>query len=224
MDSIWNLLVLPLGLGLLGFVEPCSIGSSLLFIRYVEDKPESVRAMQAAVFMVTRGLFIGGLGALAAIIGTAFAGFQQAGWLLLGSIYIGLGLLYLSGNAGRVMRTVGPGMERLSGTGGAVALAVLFGLNIPACAAPLLAALLAPAALGTSNVLEGFIMLAVFGLALSLPLVLALIWEPARRVLDRLNILSRRVPTVLGLLFVALGVWSIYLALFVPAGLQGSIP
>lgn len=217
MDFVWSFLIFPFALGLIGFIEPCSVGSSLLFIGYIEGKPARVQAMQAAVFMATRALFIGGLGALAAVVGAAFTGFQQAGWLLLGSLYIGLGLLYLSGNAGHVMRTVGPGVRRLSGTGGAVALAVLFGLNIPACAAPLLAALLAPAALGSANVVEGFMMLAVFGLALSLPLVMALLWEPARRLLDRLSVLSRRVPTILGLLFVALGAWSMYFALFVPA-------
>lgn len=222
MDSLWNLLVLPLGLGLLGFVEPCSVGSSLLFVRYVEGKPEAVVTAQAVVFTLTRALFIGGLGALAAIAGTAFAGFQQAGRLLLGSLYLGLGLLYLTGNAGRVMRTVGPGTKRLSGKRGALALAVLFGLNIPACAAPLLAALLAPAALGSGQVVRGFVMLGVFGLALSLPLFAALLWKPARRLLDRLTVLSRRVPIILGLVFVALGTWSLYFALFVPAGVPSA--
>jgi cytochrome c-type biogenesis protein len=220
MDLAWSLIILPLALGLLGFVEPCTIGSSLLFVQYVEDEPPRIRIVQAVIFTVTRALFIGGLGATAAIIGTAFAGFQQAGWLVLGSLYVVLGLLYLSGNAGRVSRTIGPRLKRLSGARGAVVLAILFGLNIPTCAAPLLAALLAPAALDTTQVAEGFVMLAVFGLALSLPLVVAVLWNSARRFLDRLTVLSRRVPVVLGLLFVALGLWSIYFALFVPPGVQ----
>ncbi len=33
-----NLVLLPLALGLLGFIEPCSMGSNLLFIKYVEGK------------------------------------------------------------------------------------------------------------------------------------------------------------------------------------------
>lgn len=41
MDPVWNLLVLPVGLELLGFIEPCSVGSSLLFVRFVEGKPEA---------------------------------------------------------------------------------------------------------------------------------------------------------------------------------------
>jgi hypothetical protein len=83
-------------------------------------------------------------------------------------------------------------MKRLSGSRGAVALAVLFGLNIPACAGPLLVALLAPAALGAARIAEGFVILAVFGLALSLPLVLAALWEPARRALDRHDVVAPR--------------------------------
>ena len=32
--GLFNLLFLPAGLGLFGFIEPCSIGSSLIFIKY----------------------------------------------------------------------------------------------------------------------------------------------------------------------------------------------
>jgi cytochrome c-type biogenesis protein len=103
------------------------------------------------------------------------------------------------------------------GVQGAAALALLFGLNIPACAAPLLAAVLGSAAVaGAARVAQGFVTLALFGLALSLPLVLALLWAPARRALDRLAGLSGRVPVLVGLLFVGLGVWSVRFALFPP--------
>ena len=77
---------------------------------------------------------------------------------------------------------------------GSVALGLLFGLNIPACAAPLI--------------------LTLFGAALSLPLVLAVFFAPARRALDALAALSRRVPRWTGMLLLALGLWSIWFALF----------
>jgi cytochrome c-type biogenesis protein len=99
-----------------------------------------------------------------------------------------------------------------------VALGVLFGLNIPACAAPLLVALLgAAAADGASSrtLASGFGSLAAFGLALSLPLVVAVYFERARNALDRLAQLSRRVPRWTGLLLIALGAWSVWFALFV---------
>ena len=213
-----DLLLLPVVLGLLGFVEPCSIGSSLLFIKAVEHKPVATKLMQAAVFTATRAVFIGLLGVVAALLGAAFIGFQKAGWVVLGGLYVALGIVYLTGNAGRLMRTLGPGLGRLSTVRGAAALAVLFGLNIPACAAPLLAAVLGSAAVGgPAQFVRGFVTLGLFGLALSLPLVAALAWAPARRALDRLAAASSRVPTVVGAVFVVLGAWSIWFGLFVEA-------
>jgi cytochrome c-type biogenesis protein len=62
---------------------------------------------------------------------------------------------------------------------------------------------------------EGFVALAVFGFALSLPLAIAIMWGGARRLLDRLGSLSARAPLLIGLLLVGLGVWSIYFGIFV---------
>ena len=106
----------------------------------------------------------------------------------------------------------------MSEIGGSVGLGVLFGLNIPACAAPLLFALLGAAAAGGAAgapLASGFLALALFGLALSLPLVAAVLFEPARRALDWLASLSRRMPFWTGLLFVSLGLWSIWFGVFV---------
>jgi cytochrome c-type biogenesis protein len=99
-----------------------------------------------------------------------------------------------------------------------MALGVLFGLNIPACAAPLIFALLGAAAAGGAagaTLVSGFLSLALFGLALSLPLVVAVMFDPARSALDWLAGLSRRIPFWTGVLLVALGVWSVWFALFV---------
>ena len=49
---------------------------------------------------------------------------------------------------------------------GSAALALFFGLNVPACSLPLLAAILGSAAVaGASQVWQGFFMLALFGVA-----------------------------------------------------------
>lgn len=211
-----NLILIPIGLGLLGFVEPCSIGSSLLFIKFVEGRSVAVKLSQVGVFMATRALFIGALGAGAGLFGALFLNVQKGGWLALGTAYLVLGVLFLVGKGAVLSRTVGLGLTRLSGLRGGGALGVLFGLNIPACAAPLVFALLGAAAVGTgANAGKGFVTLALFGLALSLPLVAALVWAPARRLLDRFASLSARVPLWTGIVFVALGLWSIYFGLFV---------
>ena len=158
------------------------------------------------------------LGAIAVLVGSAFFGFQKAAWAVLGLLYAALGIAYLTGKIGWVMRSFGPNLTRLSSTRGSAALGVAFGLNIPACAAPLLLALLgASAASGArgGSVFEGFGALALFGFALSLPLVIAVFFAQARRGLDWLAALSRRLPRWTGMLLLALGVWSIWFALFV---------
>ena len=129
-----------------------------------------------------------------------------------------IGTFYAVGKAGLLMRSFGPSLSRLVGLRGSIGLGLLFGLNIPACAAPLIFALLGAAALGGSvggTVALGFVSLGLFGLALSAPLVLAVFWEPGRRLLDRLARLSVRVPMVIGLVLIGLGLWSVYFGLFV---------
>lgn len=215
--DLFHLTILPLGLGLLGFVEPCSIGSSMVLVKVIEGQSAATRIAQVAVFALTRALLIGALGALVALIGTIFIALQKGAWLLLGLLYIAIGALYAVGRAGSLMRSFGPGLSRLEGLRGSIGLGLLFGLNIPACAAPLILALLSPTALGGPGrtVLTGFVSLSLFGLALSAPLVLAVLWEPGRRLLDRLAGLSVRVPTLIGVVLIGLGLWSVYFGLFV---------
>lgn len=215
--GLFNLLVLPVGLGLFGFIEPCSIGSSLIFIKYLEGKPGARKLSETMLFALTRALFIGGLGAVAVLAGAAFTGFQRGAWIVLGAGYAAIGILYLAGRAGFLMRTIGPRLAGLNGARGSVGLGLIFGLNIPACAAPLLLVLLGLAGAGGASgnaVLGGFVSLGVFGLALSLPLVAAAAFAPARRLIDRLAALSDRMPFWAGILLIALGLWSIWFGIF----------
>jgi cytochrome c-type biogenesis protein len=95
---------------------------------------------------------------------------------------------------------------------------VLFGLNIPACSAPLLFALLGAAAasgVSGSTLASGFSSLALFGFALSLPLAVAVLFPAARRALDWFARLSGRMPRWTGILLIALGIWSIWFGLYV---------
>jgi cytochrome c-type biogenesis protein len=162
-------------------------------------------------------VFIGLLGMLAVVLGTAFLGFQRSAWFVLGTVYVLLGALYVVGRIGALTVSLGPSLARLSGLRGSAALGLLFGLNIPACAAPLVFALLGAAAAGGAagaTLTSGFIALALFGFALSLPLVIVVLFEPARRALDWLASLSRRLPLWTGLVLLVLGLGSIWFALF----------
>src|SRR3546814_5982139 len=107
-SDLAHFVMLPVGLGLLGFVEPCSMGSSLVFVKYLEGKGQLAKLSQVTVFTLSRGVFIGLLGASAALLGAAFLGFQKAAWIGLGAIYVAIGAFYLLGKAGFLMRTIGP--------------------------------------------------------------------------------------------------------------------
>lgn len=210
--GLLNLVSVALALGLLGFIEPCSVGSSLLFVKYLEDRDRAAKVRTTLAFAATRSVFLGALGVGAALLGSAFLGLQRGFWILLGALYVALGGVYLAGRQRLLLHTLGPALTRVGGTRGAAALGVLFGLNVPACAAPLLAAVLA-ATLGATAVVQGFASLAIFGLALSLPLVVAVLWTRGSRWLDRLAGLSRRAPLWTGIAFIVLGLWSIYFGL-----------
>ncbi len=210
-----GLVAIPAGLGLFGFIEPCTIGSSLVFIKYLEGKDPSAKVLETAVFAATRSVFIGLLGVLAVLIGDMFLDLQRHAWLGLGSLYVLLGILLATGQSRFFTRSIGPGLRRLSGYRGSVGLGLLFGFNIPACAAPLLIALLAAAAASSgATVAKGFIALAVFGLGLSIPLVVAVLVPRARGWLERIASLSARYPALAGLVLIALGGWSIWFGLF----------
>lgn len=216
--ALINTVLLPIGLGLFGFVEPCSIGSTLVFVKAVEGRAAATKIAQVSIFALTRAVFIGLLGMLAVVIGSTFLGLQKAAWIILGLLYVGIGLLYLTGRADSIMTSFGPSLSRVSSLRGAAGLGILFGLNIPACAAPLLFGLLGSAAAsgtGGAALTVGFTSLGLFGLALTLPLVAAVLIPEARRLLDRLAALSQRLPRWTGVLMIALGAWSIWFGFFV---------
>ena len=211
-----RLVALPIGLGLVGFIEPCSIGSSLIFIKTLEGKNASRQLTQVGVFMSTRALAMGALGLSAVAAGTAFFGLQKAAWIVFGAAYTLIGLLYLTGKIGFMLRSLGPGLSRLASVKGAAALGAVFAFNIPACAAPFILALVGMAiagGAGGASLAAGFLSLALFGLALSLPIMVVALFPRARGVLDWLAGLSRRMPLWSGIAFIVLGLWSIWFGL-----------
>ena len=209
-------LVLPIGLGLIGFVEPCSIGSTLIFIKTLEGKNASTKLTQVGVFMTVRALSMGALGLVAVAAGTAFIGLQKAAWIVFGVAYALIGILYLTGKSAFILRSLGPGLSRLSSVNGAAALGVVFAFNIPACAAPFILALVGMAIAGGAGgaaLVTGFVSLALFGLTLSLPIMVVALFPRARAALDWLAGLSRRMPFWSGIAFIVLGLWSIWFGL-----------
>lgn len=119
----------------------CSNGSTLVFIKSLEGKDTAARIFQVVLFALTRVLFIGSLGVLAAVLGGTFFGVQKA-WVVLGALIAVTGLLFITGRTSSTIATIGPGFSHLSSTQGSIGLGLLFGFNIPACTLPILAVLL----------------------------------------------------------------------------------
>jgi cytochrome c-type biogenesis protein len=131
--GIAGAVLVPFGLGLLGFVEPCTIGSSLIFVKHLEGQEPGRKRAEVALFALTRALVIGAFGIMAVALGSAFLGFQKGAWIGLGALYLALGILYATGRAEALMVRLGPSLARLAELRGSAGLGVLFGLNIPRC-------------------------------------------------------------------------------------------
>ena len=217
-DSLLTLLLLPAGLGLLGFIEPCTIGAHLLFLETQAARPLAEQHRALSVFIVTRSLVAGLFGAAASLLGAGLIGVQTGLWLVFGVLYLLLGLGMLLGLAGRLKRRLILVPERWKHARSPVLMGVAFGLNSPACAAPILFVLLGLAASGGA-VLTGFVQMALFGFFLSVPLVFFARFPRLAGAFSRLSGATR----LIGVVFVALGLWSVWFGLFVnPADWTGS--
>jgi cytochrome c-type biogenesis protein len=167
------LLALAFGLGLLGFVEPCSLGAHGIFLGQIREKGRSARLRKTL-----KGI---------ALLGGAVFSVQKGFWLALGLLYLALGIAIILNARFRwglfgsfsLSSLLPKRADRSLGLG------VVSGLNLPACAVPLMLALLGRSA--ASGAAWGFASLFVFGLALSLPLVPLVLSERAAKLLRRLT-------------------------------------
>lgn len=209
----------PIGLGLLGFVEPCAVGMTALFVLALEGRSAGEKARHVLLFTAARTLAMGLLGVVAVAVGARFFSAQRIVWLVVAGIYVVIGALYLARHIEPLKRTLGVSVAGVTSARDSAVMGAVFALNVPACAAPLLIALLAGAAgegAGGHAVARGFIMLGLFGFALSLPIVAAVFVPTARRWLDLLAARSRSAPVWTGVLFVMLGLLSAWFALRAP--------
>lgn len=203
--------LLPIGLGLLAFVEPCSLGANLLFLNLMAKSVTGRKMREAVLFAATRSLFLGLLGGIAALATPSLVRAQAGYSLALGGLYIVLGVVTLADNwEWTLPARLAPGRLVARWAGRTAPLGVVFGLTAPACAAPLFLALVGQASLGGAA--RGFIMLALFGLALSAPLVGIAVSARATILLQRAKAWVGRVPAAAGIVLIGLGVLSIAVA------------
>ncbi len=217
-----SLVLLPIGLGLLGFIEPCTIGGHLLFLDTQAARSRGEKISAVVIFIIVRTFVAGLFGAVIAFIGQKLIGVQTGLWLVFGSIYLLIGLAFVFGKAGLIKHKIDFSPAAWKGAKSPVVLGVAFGLNIPACAAPILFGLLGLAAT-TGTLISGFFMMALFGLFLSLPLAIFVFVPRLSEGLARFGKKLKNTRWLIGLIFITLGVWSIWFGLYVdPANWVGT--
>lgn len=219
----WSLpaqVLLPLGLGLLGFVEPCAVGSHIVVLGTLSERSTRGRLISLTAFVATRTLAFGGVGIIVAFIGQHFVAGQKAFWLLFGLAYAALGVLYLTGRTGPLRRSIGLRRPTVNAHRDVAVLGIFFAVNVPACAAPLLFAVAGSAA-GAGAPAAGFGTMALFGFALSAPLFLVVGIPKLGGALSAVRDAPRRLHRLIGGILIAVGFWSMWFGLFVdPADWQ----
>lgn len=207
--TLTQTVLIPLVFGLVGFVEPCSIGIHMVFLGSVAGAPPRRRLAGVAVFALVRAVLMAGVGLSAAWVGARLFTWQSGWFLVLGAAYVAVGawLTLGRGTLAGLMRhpwLSGAWLRDAPATG-PLLLGLLGGLTIPACAIPLVAVLIGQSvALG--GLTGGAVSLLVFALALSVPLLPLTLWGGGQAVLVRLSGAARRYRRGLGAVVVLIGV------------------
>lgn len=206
--DIFQMIAVPVAFGLLGFIEPCSIGANILFLGYLQRRGEG-KVREAVKFTITRALFLGMIGLTAGVLGQSLRWGTYSYSLALGALYTLLGLAALwCAYRGIGLRSLDVG--RFLPRGGAVPLGAIFGMSAPACSLPLFVALVGLGALKGAWV--GFLTLALFGLGLSAPLIWIARSQRADAILRRLGNVAFKTPYLAGLVLIFVGVVSMLIA------------
>lgn len=172
--SFYATIIIPFVFGLIGFVEPCSMGINIMFLSSLDRTSSARRYREIAVFMIVRALVLALLGLSVAFAGNRIFSLERGFFIILASIYTTIGLLMIFSKSllaklrnVRIAHILGLDFK----AGALKRLGLIAGLTIPACALPLITVLLGQTLL-LGKILTGFITLFVFGLALTVPLAI----------------------------------------------------
>jgi len=206
--NFYSLIVLPFVFGLIGFVEPCSMGINMMFLSAVHRAEPGRRIREIAVFMAVRALILAIFGLSVAFVGSKIFSFQKGFFTLLAVLYVAVGLLMIfPGSLLHKLRNVR--IARLLGLdfgqGSLKRLGLIAGLTIPACAIPLLTVLLGQTLL-TGKLLMGFVSLFIFGLALTVPLAIFSFFRTGTRWLAWIAERAGKLKVLGGIILVVIGI------------------
>jgi len=199
----YDIVVIPVLFGLIGFFEPCSLGINIIFLDRIKGLNTTKKIIETSIFCLARGFLLALVGLSAAFIGSGIITIQSSLFIILGALYIFFGALTLINKYKPVFR---PGIDlaKYVQIKSSVTLGLVFGLVIPACAIPLILALLGKSIL-LGNLLEGFVSLFAFGLALSIPLLIISFFAKSNEIISKISEKARQMPWLAGVILIVVG-------------------
>lgn len=205
-------IILPFTFGLIGFVEPCSMGINVIFLSSIRQTRLATRFKEIAIFMLVRASVLAVLGTSASFLGSRLFSFQSRFFLILASIYVSTGLLMIFSQSllGMLRDVPLAHWLGLDAREGAVKrLGFIAGFTIPACAIPLITVLLGQSLL-MGNIALGFLSLFVFGLALTVPLAAFSFYERGLACLEWIAQKGKKLRVFGGVILVVVGIMTLY--------------
>jgi len=203
--SFYDLLLIPILFGLVGFFEPCSLGANIILLNRIHQFGRAKRIYETLVFTFVRGFFLALVGLTAAFIGRRFIMIQSSLFIILGSIYILMGIIFLIDmyyplfkvdvNIGKYFKN-------------SASLGAVFGLIIPACAIAFVLALVGKAVL-VDNLFQGFISLFIFGITLSAPLIAIGYFEKSNQIIKKIYAKVKNLKWLAGFVLIIVGILTI---------------
>ncbi len=205
--------------GLGGAFTPCTLGVNLVMVNYFSGKSKKQRLFQWTQFALSRAAMMAVLGLVIGLLGQMIETFTWWFQMVVNILIIAMGVLFIMGRNRPILRGLDfTGNRALPENMSPLGLGALFGLNITACIAPLVLALLAQTVV-VGNWLTGGAALLLFGIMLSAPILAALFNDHASEWISRTSAKYRSVyyPIIGGILIV-LGLAEIVLSMYVIPG------
>lgn len=178
MSESLPLFLAPILLGIAGAFTPCALGVNAVFLGTVLGKSRARRLREWAIFAAARAGLLTLLGLAFGLLGQAVQGYAwgfqvtvNIGMILLGTLFIVHSLRPFPLPGFSLASNRAPTSDL-----GVAGLGALFGLDITACIGPFVLALLARTVL-IGNWWSGGLVLFLFGVSLSLPLLAAILTE-----------------------------------------------
>ena len=199
----YNAILIPVLFGLIGFFEPCSLGINIIFLNRIKGLNTAKKISETSIFILVRAFLLALVGLSSAFIGSKIFTIQSSFFFILGGVYILFGVLNIINKYKPIFRS-GINLAKYFQNKGSVALGLIFGLVIPACAIPLILALIGKSIL-LGNLLEGFVSLFAFGIALSLPLLIISFFAKSNEIISKISEKGRQIPWLAGVVLIVVG-------------------